>query len=189
MHHFNIFNIWDLRKTSGYRFGLWFKTLFFVTICMAVGAWLVLPSFLEMQNLEKMHDVSLEKLDKFQEETRELQEKRQFFDNLKNDLARQTQILNQVRSKSWRDLLASFNKNIPEDIWIQSVDYGRQKNISIKGVGLDLNSIAKMIQNLKKDKRFRGVRLNSTNERNMDGGLVHQFMLELNFSEIQEAGK
>ncbi|MDD3375697.1 MAG: PilN domain-containing protein [Candidatus Omnitrophica bacterium] len=182
-HYFNIFNIWDFRKTSDYLKGLWFKVIFIALACCVVGANVILPRLKEMRILEASQASSLKQLSLLRNETLDLQQKRQALEELKTALFRQTQVLNQVRAKSWRDLFSAFNDNIPDDIWLETVSYDQREKILVKGAALDLNSVAQMMQKLKADKRFSNVNLASTNERKIKEILLYQFLLEFKFSD------
>lgn len=182
-HYFNIFNIWDIRKTPDLVRGFWMKIVGLVLCCAAAGFWVLAPHLRQVRALEMSLSALSEQASALQSETLDLQTKRRATESLKAELFRQAQIVRQVQARSWKDLFGTFNKSIPDEIWLENVSYDQRETILIKGDSLNLNAIAELVQRLKNNGRFSQVRLVSTDERKVKDELLYQFVVELKFSD------
>ncbi len=182
-HYFNIFNIWDFRTTQDFLKGFWFKIGIFACFCVFVGAMFFLPGLKKMNTLEAKLKTISSKTKELESITSDLKNKQELVESLRNELFNQAEIVSQVHSKSWRDLFQSFNDNLPDDLWLESISHDQRARIVLKGVALNLDSIALMIQRFKDDSRFLNVKLASTNERKIQKDTLYQFIMEFTFSQ------
>lgn len=77
------------------------------------------------------------------------------------------------------DVLGAITALVPSDIWLTGVMFDRGKPVQLRGTALDSNSVARFLESLSENRRFRDVKLVFANDALIEETRVNHFSISL----------
>ena len=184
INYFNVSSIWNYANTSSYIKSFILRSLFLSLVILTTAFFVLSPKMNSVSKLNKEKKTVNKEYKIIKGSIQKLEQKKSVVEDLKESILSQAQVVVQLKKNSWVGLLSAIQASLHEDVWIDSIYLEKNGKIRIKGSVLNLDSLGGFIRNLKTDKNFRNVNLQSSREKKYAGEMIYEFFIELKFKEV-----